>query len=164
MKRIFVCLVFGLIANGVAQSLEPPVNYDITSDYGPRDVTNGTWFHEAIDYAAPMWTPVEAVEEGNISDIGYQTPPENGSSGGWYIKVSTGARTWAYLHLSTDVANDNPISPDTQFEIKFVTLENAANPVDIKHQYVFIFWFNRGLKKAQKVLAFLEPNKTWYVY
>jgi murein DD-endopeptidase MepM/ murein hydrolase activator NlpD len=103
MKKVLFHLLLLFISAGTVRALEPPVQARITSDYGPRNVTSGTWFHEAIDYGADMWTPVEAVEDGVITEINYR-PSDNG----WYIKTSKGSgagkRTWAYLHLSTDVA------------------------------------------------------------
>ena len=48
-----VCLAVSIFAsNAFAQFLDPPfANNTVTSDYGPRVVSIGSWFHAGIDYS-----------------------------------------------------------------------------------------------------------------
>lgn len=165
MLILGAALMASLAVPGKSQALLPPVGVGITSDYGPRNLSAYNW-HWGVDYGAGMWTPVNPVEAGSVLEIGYAPPPSGGWSSGWYIKVDSGVKIWAYLHLSTGVTNNNPISPNGVFEIKSVTLENPDNQAQTINRYAFVFWTNRGLRKASRVLVGHNENddiSEWHV-
>lgn len=146
MRKVILSL-FCLTSLLFSQGFERPVPYDITSDFGPRNLTHYNW-HRGIDYAALMWTPVEVVEDGNINEINYQS----GSQGaGWYIRVAGDSATWTYMHLFQD--GDNPISPDQRYEARMATLEDPTGQAPDVQTYIFVFWVDRNNNRAQKVLV-----------
>jgi hypothetical protein len=55
--KLLLLLIFGLADLLLAQAHPPtlpaPGNWSIISDYGPRNVSNGSWFHPGIDYSGP---------------------------------------------------------------------------------------------------------------
>lgn len=85
MKTFFLFLIFVTGVSAQCQVFLPPVGASITSDYGPRNLSAYNW-HWGVDYGAGMWTPVNPVEAGSVSEIGYAPPPAGGWSSGWYIK------------------------------------------------------------------------------
>ena len=145
MRRVFFA-VFYLTGLLLAQSFERPVPYDITSDFGPRNLAGAYDWHWGIDYGAPMWTSVEAVEGGTITLINYE---EGGA--GWYIRVDGDSAYWTYMHLYEDGAN--PRSPDNRYEARIATLVNPNNPQQTSGSYVFIFWHDRNNNRAEKILV-----------
>ena len=52
-------------------ALNPPGNWIITSDYGPRNLDSSP-FHKGIDYGGGYGDPVNAVEGGSIDRIDYR--------------------------------------------------------------------------------------------
>ena len=74
----------------------------IASDFGRRNVSNGTTYHKGIDISAGMNTPVYAAADGKVVDV-LNTP--NSPSGRW-IKIEhslrvSGKKVYTmYLHLN----------------------------------------------------------------
>jgi hypothetical protein len=157
--RKAMLLVLGVITSIYTQALEPPVPGIITSDYGARNKPNtGEYdWHEGIDFDGYMWEPIEAVEGGNIVEIGYEEP----QGAGWYIRIQGNLARWTYMHTFYDAPDRNPISPDKKYEAAKTYLvdpntgqNNPSEPV-----YVFIFWTDRQNRRAQKVLS--SYGKRW---
>ena len=137
------CFVF-------SQDRQPPVDYSITSDYGPRYHNNHYDWHEGIDYGSPIWTPVEAVEGGDIVVLSYSS-----GSAGWYIRTNSFLGYWTYMHLFYD--DNNPISPDDRYEARSATLEDPVTH-GTEQSYIFISWVNRQNNRAEKVLSPYFPD------
>ena len=145
MKKVLILLFSCLPGILFAQGFAPPVSQNISSDYGSRNLTVYDW-HYGIDYSTPMWTPVEAVEGGNITRINFEL-----GGAGWYIRVHGDSAYWTYMHLFQD--GDPSLSPDNRYEVRMGILENPNNPQDILNRYIFIFWIDRNNNRAEKVLV-----------
>ena len=65
-------LLLPLVSAAFAQEWQCPITQDtvnramITSDYGPRNVRRGSWFHLGIDLGYPNGTQVYTVEAGRL--------------------------------------------------------------------------------------------------
>ena len=138
-----------------SQGFAPPVSQNITSDYGPRNLSGVYDWHRGIDYGSPPWTQVEAVEDGNILEIDYQ-PGTDG--GGWYIRVHGDSAIWTYMHLFTET--NNPISPDNRYEARMARLEDPTGQNSPEDRYIFIFWEDRNNNRAEKILS---SRGNWYI-
>jgi len=92
-----------------------------------------------------MWTPVEAVEGGNITTINYES-----GGAGWYIRIHGSLAYWTYMHLFQD--GDNPISPDNRYEARMARLEDPTGQHTPENHYIFISWDNRNNNRAIRVL------------
>jgi hypothetical protein len=110
------CVLFAVGAAANAQIIEPPP-YPITSDYGPRKVTQGSFFHPAIDYGAPLYSSIAPVESGIITNITYE--------GAWYVRLAGFNGTWRYLHLFTGYG-ETPITAADPWELRQANLEDPA--------------------------------------
>lgn len=74
-----------------------PVQYrTITSPFGPRvhPVTGAADFHEGIDIAAPLGTPVYSVVDGEVTFAGYA------GGAGNMVTIRDSFNIYCYLHLS----------------------------------------------------------------
>lgn len=151
MKRV-IFLLSGIVISLYSQSFPRPVSANITSDFGPRNLGGYDW-HPAIDYGSPMWTPVKAVEKGNIIQIDWQK-----GKAGWYIRVDGDSATWTYMHLFD---NQKPcLSPDNKWEAVLADLEDSTTH-SIDQSYIFIIWEDRANNKAQRVLAPEKFENRW---
>lgn len=143
-------LIFPLLVSG--QELQPPP-WTITSDYGPRNVTQGSWFHEGIDYGGSEGADIPAVEGGKINRIG----PFTGA--GWGIEISTkigtSTRVWWYWHIfsgtMTSVLVSSPI-PSGNWELRSAKLKHPVTG-KIDDANVIVLWNNKESLRATKVLS-----------
>ncbi|OGS19802.1 MAG: hypothetical protein A2252_02725 [Elusimicrobia bacterium RIFOXYA2_FULL_39_19] len=92
---VFMALVFTRVA--FSQSIQPPFER-ITSDFGPRNVIGGTWFHQGIDYnpiveaGFSKGIPIPAVNHGVIDFIDYEGLKK--------VIIDSGSnKEWSYLHI-----------------------------------------------------------------
>lgn len=97
MARFLMALMLVVLCGSgvVAQSqLQPPTdNFDITGDFGPRNLD--PFFHFGIDYGGNPGAPVRSVETGQIVKIAYD------SNSGHHVVIK-GANRFGYLHLFSD--------------------------------------------------------------
>ena len=110
--KLLVALLACLPAEGVAQTLSPPLSsaesYTITSWFGPRirpQTTTPPTFevHNGVDYSPQdgFGTPSLAEEAGTIETI-----TKDPKRGGFYIKYTgSGANEWEHLHIFTSSAS-----------------------------------------------------------
>ena len=89
------------------QCFNTPWTYSIISDYGPRNVVEGTWFHRGIDYAMPRNTGIVPIEEGEINNIDF----DKKYGGGWYIIVKSKSQEiyWYFFHLFSRTSDTTPV-------------------------------------------------------
>lgn len=126
LTGVILAFALNLFCQGV--NLTPPIPSNrITSDFGPRNVTSGTPFHEGIDYCTAQGISEDftAVEGGTITEIVW-----DGQWGsGWLIRVDGGTdRNWAYCHMfRTEVLPQ--YSPDSTIELRSATLVNPDDNV-----------------------------------
>ena len=73
-----------------------PARGVITSNYGMRihPVTGQRKFHDGVDIAAPMGTPISAANQGVVTQAGYYGTLGN------YVQLNHGAITTGYGHMS----------------------------------------------------------------
>ncbi|MCF6170906.1 MAG: PKD domain-containing protein [Bacteroidales bacterium] len=130
MKRIVYFILILLIDfSWVYGQLPDPITGSTTefgvinSDYGPRNVTIGSLFHNGIDYQCPLGVSAFAVEEGDITafnewhrSIAYIRIVSPGNVRRRYMHVETGTYTdvdgndlWEYCPdcLDDDTDHDN---------------------------------------------------------
>lgn len=72
----------------------------ITSRYGPRPAIRGVtpaMFHEGVDLAAPVGTPIRAAATGTVTYVGYGH--ETLGLTGWVILINHGSVTTRYNHM-----------------------------------------------------------------
>jgi hypothetical protein len=157
MKRLTIALVILLVlgslfsAHAHANILNPPVQFDISSDYGPRILDGSFDFHSGIDYASPMGTDVKAVEAGIISEIGYRE-----FNGGHYIKVKGDAHgLWSYAHLFND--DELPIDFSNfgwiLMEADLIEVDSSGFEGVTDTDTVLILWGDQTEFEVQKVLC-----------
>jgi len=122
-----------------------PWTFSISSDYGPRNVTTGTWFHKGIDYGMPRNTSVIPIEKGIITEIAF------GEDTGWRVKykINNGERVWNIYHIFSGTTDAIPVyscqtlpctSANKTWELRNATLVNPNNENDIKYSLVIIQW------------------------
>ncbi|MCB4792859.1 MAG: M23 family metallopeptidase, partial [Elusimicrobia bacterium] len=143
---IFICsIVFG-------QNLNPPGNWSIISDYGPRNVAN-SWFHYGIDYAGSEGESIKAVESGNIFIIDWD---QNG--GGFYIGIEGTIGYWTYLHTFSGIKDKHPLPMMSgNWELRNTTLEKPANGNNYTGN-IIILWSGNY---PQKVLSISDYSSYW---
>ncbi|MEW6482135.1 MAG: M23 family metallopeptidase, partial [bacterium] len=147
IRNLALCFIICLIQPLFSQWLNPPWNWPITSDYGPRKVSKGTWFHRGIDYGGPNGADIKAVEGGVIKTI------ETDSLGVCYITIQGSHGDWKYLHIFSS----GPL-PRTSgnWELAKATL---VHPVQgTQPTTIIILWANRGQRQAIKVLCINRLN------
>ena len=157
----FIILTLGV--NASADVVEPtlpspfPVS-SISSDFGPRNVTTGSRFHEGVDYAQIPGTLIPPVEQATITDIGFD---DRGY--GWRMYAKNGpVREWRYGHMFTNPGT--PPQDSGEFELKKIIFYEdeiyPTRPTDTR--YVIIRWQNRTENRAYSVLSsranFAVPN------
>jgi hypothetical protein len=128
-------------------SLTPPGSWQVTSDYGPRNVTNGTWFHRGVDYGGSYGNSIYPVEDGTVAEIKYDH--------GWYIKISGYHGDWTYLHIFTGTVGNTPVTSGNKWELRDATLVNPNDTTDTEQKKVIIIWASGNT--ATKVLSTI-PN------
>ena len=147
MKKLILIQILILITTSIfSQTLAPPVNATISSDFGPRHMSSGYDWHKGIDYASPQWTEIETVEGGEITIIHYQS-----GGAGYYMSIQGSNGRWTYMHLFND--NTNPIYGD--WEVRSATLVDT-NTLETDEQYIFILWSNKTDTIAEKVLSIFD--------
>ena len=134
ITRIFLFLI--LFSSTYLQAYEDcnlcfntPWTFSISSDYGPRNVKIGTWFHKGIDYRMPRNISVTPIEKGVIINIDFY------SDKGWYVDIFSKdildyKRIWHYYHIFSGITKTLPVyscqtSPCTS-ENKTWELRNAT--------------------------------------
>lgn len=70
--------------------------FAITSNYGPRELSDGHSMHTGIDLRAPQGTQVLSMEDGVVVRV---VPPESGKNSAVEVQHPFGYRT-RYVHLS----------------------------------------------------------------
>ena len=71
MKRVsflLMCIITSSLFSNTP-TLSPPGDWNITSDFGPRNMSGVYDWHWGIDYGASGWSEVKAVEGGDILAI-----------------------------------------------------------------------------------------------
>lgn len=106
-----ICLI-GCYTTIFAQTLSAPP-WPITSDFGPRNVTDGSWFHQGIDYGGGYGDPINInpVEGGNINRIEYL-------EGGWNLRIAGGLGSWEYIHIFSGTGEIPPPSENWELRAK----------------------------------------------
>lgn len=100
-----IILIILLIGDIKAQNLFDPITKStenftqINSDFGPRNVSNGSTFHKGIDYQLSAFNPAYAIKSGNITNIYYRIENPNIS----YIRIGN---DWRYMHMPKTTFNN----------------------------------------------------------
>ncbi|MCB4792146.1 MAG: M23 family metallopeptidase [Elusimicrobia bacterium] len=148
IKKIILLLFISI--NLFGQNLDSPGNWEIISDYGPRNVAN-SWFHYGIDYAGSEGESIKTVESGAIKKIEWD---DNG--GGFYIGMIGTTGYWTYLHIFNGVKDDHPL-PKTSgnWKLQAVVLERQDTNESIESTVIILY----SGSKIQKVLS--TYNNRW---
>jgi hypothetical protein len=141
------CALFAIGATANAQMIEPPP-YPITSDYGPRVVSLGSFFHQGIDYGAPLYSSIAPVESGRITNIAY--------GGAWYVRLEGFNGTWRYLHLFTG-KGETPITAADPWELRWADLEDPDTE-EVTSALVIVKWLVAGSTNAANIWG-VDPGK-----
>lgn len=152
LKEIFavvcmLCLIPVYLAayTDCNQCFDTPWNWPITSDYGPRNVVGGTWFHEGIDYGMPRNTGITPIENGVITYINYV------DNAGWMLKYRSVdvEREWQVFHIFTGTSKNTPVyscptlpctNANRTWELRNATLINPDNENDVRVGNIIIQW------------------------
>ena len=145
MRSLILTFFFIAGPNVHADVLEPTLPSpflvgSITSDFGPRNVTTGTPFHESIDYGQARGTLIPPVEPATITDIDFN---EGGYGWRMYAQNALG-RERRYGHMFEDPGTVPQYSQE--FELRFVSGDDADG--DSINRYVLIHWQNRAEHRA----------------
>lgn len=147
---IYVVLPLHALADGLI--VDPLWEWDVTSDFGPRNDADNRW-HEGIDFSAAggdadLGTPLPSVEVGTV--IAIQIPQDH-----FYniqIEGDSTNKVWLYGHIFrndvfsiTDLTNSN-----LRWELKNATLIHPQNPNDTRNGPVIILWNG---SRAEKILS-----------
>ncbi|MFA5858206.1 MAG: hypothetical protein WC955_03990 [Elusimicrobiota bacterium] len=131
--RFILCCLF-LWYPSIIFSIEPiistPWSWPITSDYGPRNVSTGTWFHRGIDYGGSYGSSITPVEGGTAQAIDYDK--------GWYIRIHGSLGDFTYLHVFTGTGT-LPVTSGN-WELRNATLVDPSNPNNVKQSKAIILW------------------------
>ncbi|OGS19804.1 MAG: hypothetical protein A2252_02735 [Elusimicrobia bacterium RIFOXYA2_FULL_39_19] len=145
---IFLSIVW-FVSTIHTQEVLPESSFSITSDFGPRNVIDGTWFHQGIDFSAAAGdadygTPITAIESGLVTDIGRLN-----NSSIYQIRITGIYGEWAYLHIFR-----NNVFKINNWELRLgVILKNPNAPYDSKSANIIILWSGT---QAQKILALAD--------
>jgi hypothetical protein len=146
IKRGFFFLLLGLPLCASGLELPTPWTWPITSDYGPRNVSTGTWFHEGIDYGGGFEKEIPAVSSGAIGRIG------TFRGGGYGIAVKDNEnRTWWYFHLFTDGLLPRE-SDESNWELWPAKLKHKVTG-KVSDETVIILWSDKIRYRASKVFV-----------
>ena len=148
MKKLV--FFFVLILSVYSQTFEPPVNAEISSDFGPRNLPGYNW-HKGIDYLVGEGTEVRAVEGGEILEIDYEPFNSGDVSGGWHIRIEGDSATWCYLHLFSD--NSNPTSGVWEVVRDTLIDPSTGQPSPSAPVPIFIRWADGEENIAQTVFS-----------
>ena len=154
MNKIFIALLLPLVifSKGYGQDLRPPFT-TVTSDFGPRHVTQGSWFHKGIDYGAGLGTTINAVESGVIRSIRWW------GTGGYAVFIVGSHGEWIYAHMFSGKKDSLPQTLNN-IEIRNVTLVSPNDPNLIRSANAIIFWTGTT-NQANKIITAEAVN--WWV-
>jgi len=132
MNKIIIILTFNILINAsinMYAQLPNPGTTIINYDYGPRNVSSGSFFHKGIDYRIKDTTPGLSVESGIISEI---TMIGDNS----YIKIGD----WLYRHILYQ-------NSDATWDMQYVGT--------YQYPYIFIREISNKIYITKKVLGVL---------
>lgn len=153
-----------LFAQSATTPYPPPINttdpINYSSLYGSRLITGKYQFHQGVDYAYPLGTPIIAVQGGTIDKL------ENNGGAGWMLSISgSDSKRFSYLHLFdnsvTDPNENTPLgtliiaanptvpllvnAPDSKVTLEFISYDPEC--------YGIVFWADYLNKIPIKALA-----------
>jgi murein DD-endopeptidase MepM/ murein hydrolase activator NlpD len=67
VSSILLTILFIICHKIIFSQTLPALTWSITSDYGPRNISRGSWFHKGIDYEAKYGETIYPVEGGMIN-------------------------------------------------------------------------------------------------